>query len=264
MGKKDGGSEGAFSAVTELVRVLPVEEVRPAAREVARALETVAKAVNAALAPLSALVWGFEKLRTFVQERVASKLVGVPEERIVTPNLQVAGPVLDAVRYCGHQETLAELYANLLASSLDSATALSAHPSFVDIVKNMTPDEAKIMRLLSDGESWPIVDVLIQMPHSGFAVGLRNFCFLADRAACDHPALLASYLDNLSRLGLIEMPSATKLMQGRYERLERSPQILQLRGQLTAGQKLRFQRKLVRITAFGEQFCVACMRRRSS
>ena len=52
----------AADAVTGLVRAVPVYEdiAQPAARELGVALQTVAKTVHIALAPVSALVWGYD------------------------------------------------------------------------------------------------------------------------------------------------------------------------------------------------------------
>jgi len=67
-----------------------------------------------------------------------------PPDQIVVPKPNVAGPALEALRYTWHEETLSDLYANLLAaSSMDKSTADGAHPAFVEIIRQLTPDEAK-------------------------------------------------------------------------------------------------------------------------
>src|SRR5947207_379089 len=75
----------------------------------ARALQTVAKTIHIALAPVAALVWGYDTIKEFVSTRVAEKLAGVPAENIRTPEPHVVGPALEALRYTGHQGTLREL-----------------------------------------------------------------------------------------------------------------------------------------------------------
>ena len=71
------------------------------------------------------------------------------------------GPALEALRYTGHQEGLREIYANLLATSLDVDTSLQAHPAFVDMIKSMSPDEARMLGLFAHRELWPVVEVRI-------------------------------------------------------------------------------------------------------
>ena len=111
-------------AVKGIVEAVPVYQdvVQPAAREIGTALQTVAKTIHIVLAPVSALVWGYDQIKDFVSTRVAEKLRGVPPENIVAPKPNVAGPALESLKYTGHQEDLRELYANLLAASMDSRT----------------------------------------------------------------------------------------------------------------------------------------------
>jgi hypothetical protein len=49
-------------AVAEIVKAVPVyqDAVQPAAQEVGKSLHLVARAVNAALAPIEGMVWGVE------------------------------------------------------------------------------------------------------------------------------------------------------------------------------------------------------------
>ena len=71
---KEVSVEGAINAITGLVKAVPVydEVVQPAAKEVGKSLETVAKVVNVALAPLRMLVWGYESFRFSIFENTAS------------------------------------------------------------------------------------------------------------------------------------------------------------------------------------------------
>jgi hypothetical protein len=108
-------------AVKGIVEAVPVyqDALQPAVREIGVGLQTIAKTIHIALAPISGLVWGYEQIKEFVCTRLAEKLKDVPPERIQTPEPNVVGPALEALRYTGHEDNLRELYANLLATSLD-------------------------------------------------------------------------------------------------------------------------------------------------
>src|SRR5690348_3071068 len=143
-GNENGGVVGETAkAVAELAKSVPVyqDAIQPAAKEAGKSLHLVARAVNAALIPVEGLVWGVERIRDFVRERVAAKLDNVPPEEVQQPKPHIAVPAIEALRYTGAESDLAELYANLLATSMDRATAYRAHPGFVDMIKNMSPDE---------------------------------------------------------------------------------------------------------------------------
>ena len=55
-------------------QVVPVYQdvLQPAAQELGKALQTVAKTVHVALAPVSALVWGYDQIKDFVSTKVPS------------------------------------------------------------------------------------------------------------------------------------------------------------------------------------------------
>jgi len=79
-----------IDATTGLLKAVPVYEdlVQPAAKELGTALETVAKTVNLALAPISGVIWSYETIKEFVSTNVSKKLQNVPKENIVTPKAE--------------------------------------------------------------------------------------------------------------------------------------------------------------------------------
>lgn len=177
-------------AVTGVAKAVPIYQdvIQPAAQEVGKALQTVAKTVHIALAPVSVLVWGYDQIKDFVSTKVTDRLKNVPPENIITPKPNVAGPTLEALRYTGHEPSLSELYANLLAASMDKSTAQGAHPAFVEIIKQLTPDEAKVLALFVVGMPFPLInvrwkyksnqegktggqDVLVHFSHLGLVAG---------------------------------------------------------------------------------------------
>ncbi|MCX9450497.1 DUF4393 domain-containing protein, partial [Vibrio cholerae] len=148
-----------INAVSGLVDKIPVYEdlVQPAARQAGKALETVGRTVNAALMPIRGVVWGIEKIEEFVHNSVSSKLENTPIEDIVTPRVTVAGPALEALRFTGNESTLREMYSNLLANAMDVRTEKHVHPSFVEIIKQLLPQEAKLLAILSSEDDYPLV-----------------------------------------------------------------------------------------------------------
>lgn len=116
--KPETNVKATIDAVTGLVKAVPVyqDTLQPAAKQIGQSLETVTKTVNIALAPIKALVWGYEKIEEFISTRVSEKLKNVAPENITTPKSEVAGPAVEALRYSGHNPNLRELYANLLPS----------------------------------------------------------------------------------------------------------------------------------------------------
>ena len=201
-------------AVTGVAKAVPVYQdvLQPAAQELGKALQIVAKTVHIALAPVSALVWGYDQMKDFVSTKVAERLRNVPPEHIVTPKPNVAGPALEALRYTGHESSLSDMYANLLAASMDKATASGAHPAFVEIIKQLTPDEAKLVALFIHQMPFPLLNVRWEYKtpteeKTGGQEVLVNFSLLGAQARLEFAHLTPTYIDNLCRLGLAEIHS---------------------------------------------------------
>ena len=254
-------------AIKGVVEAVPIYEdaVQPAAKEVGTALQTAAKTLHVLLAPVSALVWGYEKIRDHVTEAVSKKLEGVPEDRLRSPEPNVAGPALEALRYTGYQESLRNLYTSLLATSVDSETAHEAHPAFVEVIKQMSPDEALIMRTLAMSPVRPMLDVRKEAKDSNVGQWVvRNYSLVPREAGVKCPDLGPSYMINLQRLGLVELRENYTLKSGNadlYQPLREVPEIRLLIDGINAteGQKAQVTPGAIIATDLGHQFFRACI-----
>ncbi len=152
-----------IDAVTGLVKEIPIYEdaIQPVAKEAGKTLQTIGKAVNAAFLPIRGLVWGAGKFEDFVKSKVEKKLENTPIDNICSPNLSVAGPAFESLKYVGHEEALREMYANLIANAMDTSTKDDAHPSFVEIIKQLSSQEARLLLFLSQRNVFPEVCSLI-------------------------------------------------------------------------------------------------------
>lgn len=260
-------------AVTGVARAVPIYQdvVQPAAKEVGQALQTVAKTVHIALAPVSVLVWGYDQVKEFVSTKVADRLKNVPPENIITPKPNIAGPVLESLRYTGHESSLSDLYANLLAASMDVSTAYGAHPAFVEIIKQLTPDEAKLVGLFVKDIALPLINVRWEHKNptpekSGGKDVLVNFSQLGSISGCEFPQLTPTYIDNLCRLGLAEVPAMVEYTsKGVYDSLENAPEVQQQKLQIEQNSELvtAIERKVLKVTALGKQFASICVLQKS-
>ena len=255
-----------IEAATGLVQAIPIyqDAIQPAAKEIGGALQTVAKAIHVALAPVSTLVWGYDQIKEFVHSRVAEKLKSTPPEDIQPPKPNIAGPALEALRYTGHEPTLRELYANLLAASLDKQTAKIAHPAFVELIKQLSPDEARLMQVFAFDRPFPIITVRAESNDAGKGGKdvLPRVSLLGFEAGCQHPELTPAYLDNLCRLGLLDIPQFMAYTDPNiYKQLEEHPQVASIRAQIdaTPEQKSVVTRQGAFVTQLGRQFIFACV-----
>ena len=271
MGEESGGEvKGTIDAVTGLVKAVPVYEdlLQPVAKQLGKSLETVGKAINVALFPVSSLVWGYENIQVFLSTKLADRLKDVPPEDIITPKPNVAGPAMDALRYTGHEDTLSDMYANLLASAMDRSTAKGAHPAFVEIIKQLTPDEAKILSLFISKSSYPVINLMTRrIDGKGGSEFLVHYCHLGKMCGLDDENLIPAYLDNFCRLGLMAIsPGVYLTADGVYDALENDPVILQGMKVIERdpARKPGIDRLAIRATEMGRQFINACVKQKTA
>jgi hypothetical protein len=243
------------------------DAVQPAAKEVGKSLATVAKAINVAIAPVAVLVWGYEQIQTYLSEALAKRLSQIPLDQIVTPSPIVAGPVLESLRFAGSIEELRELYANLLAASMNREMGSEVHPSFVDVIKHLTPDEARIMKMFTRSPRYPVIDVIARTETDTKTYTFNaktivlNHSSLGKLAGCQIEGNIAVYLDNLSRLQLVEVQDQ-ELPKFNYDGIIEEPELGSIRKEVEEegeGLKVEIRKKHVRITNFGISFLKTCL-----
>jgi hypothetical protein len=97
------------------------------------------------LRPIRGLVGGLDRIGKWLEEAITKKLKDTPEAKIVEPNPRVAVPAVQALLYSMDDEFIREMFANLLAADMDADRKDGVHPAFVELIKEMTPEDAKVL-----------------------------------------------------------------------------------------------------------------------
>jgi hypothetical protein len=294
----------AADAIKGIVESVPVyqDAIQPAARKLGNAFETVSASINAALAPIRLLVWGIEQIEEYVRQSLSEKLRHVPSERIVTPNPVVAVPLLQSLLYTAQEEHLRELFANLLATSMDSNTAQEAHPAFVEIIRQLTSDEAKVIQYSFNEHFKPGLkqpshfllltgSIILLWPKHGWRYNFRRVSLLGSKSGCDHPEAIGIHIDNLSRLGLVKVQSfkqhtlgmnkadkaRVSIIKGNSRELENQlietyikrfyndceADLYRFKGVVIEDTRFNYSVEFLSFSELGERFCKACLDRPS-
>jgi Abortive infection alpha len=124
------------------------EMVSPVAKPV---MATVGAGVDAMLTPMRVRFEMYSKQREAdLYAAAAAKLKsrGVPDEQLIEPAPHVYGTILMGATLASPAEDLADMFAGLLASAVDSQAAGSVHPAFAEMLRQMSPADAKLFRML--------------------------------------------------------------------------------------------------------------------
>jgi len=139
------------SITTEIVKSIPLEKAyddiaRPSAQETGKLIAKIPRAINAVLLPFERWILGREHEEKKINKLLEMKLEAIDPNKIVSPEPYIAIPTIQALSYCMDNDELRELFASLLANSMNRDCMYKVHPSFVEIVKQLSPFDAIMIK----------------------------------------------------------------------------------------------------------------------
>ena len=151
------GLEIAREATKEVAKDAYSDAVKPVVQPTGELVGLLPRAIKAALAPVEKWVLQREYNVAETKKLLEEKLSAVPPELIEAPEPHIAVPAIQYISYCMDNEDLRDMYANLLANSMNKVVKNGVHPGFVEIIKQLCPDEAKILKYIMHKETIPII-----------------------------------------------------------------------------------------------------------
>jgi len=253
--------------VGEVIRLAGDEpNVKASAGELGKTALTLTKTINNALLPLAAVNFAFDKARKYFAEQfeqdLKEKADKIPPERLVEPKASVAGPALQALAFAHEEPTLRDLFLELLAGSMDKNREKLAHPAFVEILKQLESEEARLIKSILPSDILPIASIArVQKKNGGRVVLVRHILDIRNDAT-KAPAIienLATMIDNWIRLGLVVVDYQSHLTEdSRYSWLADRPEMTSRPAEPDESEsKLDWVKGIVFPTDLGKQFAKA-------
>lgn len=256
----------AVAVATEVAKDGYNDIAHPALSAAGNVLAIIPQVIERALLPVRQWVTEGQYKFKETKKLLEQKLQNTPPEQIVSPEPYVAVPALQAISYSMDNEEIRNMYANLLASSMSEKVKNDVHPAFVEIIKQLSPDEARILKYLYNGlGTEPMIHLRLvdNNTHGGVAV-IRNFTQLfrkVEKLEQNDYNKVAILVDNLSRQKLIEIHEGSFLTDSkRYEPLEQDSVVQSLKNQRIEENKVwDIKKTYLSLTHLGESFCKICI-----
>lgn len=245
----------------------------PTAKSVGNTVSLIPRTIGVWLGKWEKWVINGEESIRLTAEAVREKAEKIPEEKLTEPEPYVAIPAVQQLSYCYDSEELREMYANLLVSSMNMDKQDDVHPAYVDVIKQLTPDEAKLLRYIyrTQTKSIPIVDVIVHV--SGVTNGvitLAKYYSNVYKSVLDNAENYQVYVENLIRLNLCNIPGTYLLDTSLYDAIMSDTQLPQkvfidnLSKPIQTEDKSSTLRREVKklsldMTAFGKSFAACCI-----
>jgi hypothetical protein len=156
----------------------------------------------------------------------------------------------------GHGEPLRAAMAELLNRSIGFGREKAKEYLYAIILRQLTPDEARILSALSGGSPFPLIDVAERTNLGGAGrVVLRNASTVGKAAGVSLGDQVPSYLTRLIGLGLADIDEEAPSLETQYEILMTDEVVRQAENSV---KRAKFIRRTVHISRLGAQFWEAC------
>lgn len=211
-----------------------------------------------------------EKFKYKLKEKISQ----IPKDKIIEPKLSIIGPALDSCKYYIEEEEIREMFTNLISASMNSDYSKEIHHSFVEIIKQLSPLDAVILKELENQN--PILDIQYEFNfkkteylglYSGNQAYLvyENLFFTENIPEAEFNKIS---LDNLIKQGLIKINKNVSLNKEKYSHYNNSKTLLEIK-QHSESKEPPFDKKdgkisliynVVSLTSLGELFKKVCIR----
>lgn len=233
--------------------------LKPATKESGKVLALIPQTINAALAPLRQWIAQKEYNVAETEKLLAQKLEKVEYDKIVSPESYVAVPAIQAIAYSMNSEELRNLYANLLAKSMYIDTKELVHPSFVEIIRQMSPIDALIFKTIMGRAVNPMINLIMKNEKGTFRTIVTNVTDINIASQ----ELIGVSIDNLTKQNLLSVPD-----DGFYSDEKVYDSILQtefyekqknLNRRTVDGFEFTYTKKMINKTNLGRLFYKVCV-----
>ncbi|HAV0411230.1 TPA: DUF4393 domain-containing protein [Salmonella enterica] len=259
--------ESAKALVEKLAVPVYEDALSPFAKELSKGLVSIARMVNSGVF----LVEDSVHAVTSVLRMTAENLALLPPKQISFDRPRVALQALNEAKFAINEDEIQRLFSNLISASLDRKTSGIAHPAYIEIIKQLQPDEARILRFMFNKEKYrkghaPTIEIVQQ--NSGNS-NLRTTSttsevnLICEDADCDSPENSFIYFSNLKRLGLLTPTSGSSFPKEEYERIFSSKKVKEICSINPHLDKISYKKGLYSFTGFGRGFVDACVGRHS-
>lgn len=157
----------------------------------------------------------------------------------------------------GHVEPLRAGMAELLNQSANADASRAAEYLYSTILRQLVPDEARILAALADGEVRPSVDVMLRTALGGNQRPLlRNLSSVGRAAGVSAPAYVPTYLTRLHRLGVVDVGDEDPTLAEQYDILLTDPLVrdAEERAKLARKGGAKIIRRTVVVSELGRRF----------
>lgn len=199
-------------------------------------------------------------LDEFKKELLAN-ISKIPENKRVDPSENIVGPALEAAKYKIDIKSIREMFANLIASAMNSDTAKDVLPIFIEIIRGLSSQDAVALKdlcVLRMSHFIPVMSIgdnMFCLPNM-----LSHYCpFLSNKFGIEQSNII---LDTFLRYGLIEFRyvfQKDSVFQGfTFEKMKQEFDEIRNAVPRDVGRPIEYKYGTIVLTSLGYEFSKIC------
>lgn len=240
-------ASGAVEGISKKIPPVYDDLLKPSTQLLGKGL---AGLIKLALTPISLSVWGYERIAEWLVPELEKRLHDIPPDNIRQPKLNLIGPAIESLRFLSDEEELKAMFANLIASSLNSEFQNGVHPGFVETLKNLSGHDARLLKYIYTNQTLVWMEIL----YSDVYEDTQFKCLTNVDPDNSKTDLILLSINNFNRLGICipyEKPLPEEIAM-----LKREPFIRDI---FSRSGTIEFKANRCELTPYGKQFCDICI-----
>lgn len=249
----------------DLIKEIYGDLAKPGVQNVGTALGAI---LGLGITLMWPIMWANERAKIALEnnlEKYRERLENIPPEQITSVAPEVAMPILEKLSYVTNED-LRNLYIELLAKASIKNLNNLAHPSFINVINNLSPDEGILLKAFSEVElmpsaidqyrSIPFIEPRVENDLGHWQPFLKFLLKLPKHEPLVFSENFDAYLSNFSGLGIISIERQSYLTGvNAYDELiealeyAKMPHIESLKER---GMNITSQKGVIQITQYGE------------
>lgn len=159
-----------------------------------------------------------------VSDIVKRELQKIPQSDIQAPSPKIAVPLLQNASIT-EETNLREMYGKLLAGDMNKNLKPMVHPAYIEIINQMSSDDAKIFRrIIEINDNIPVVEIIFTDGPNYITRGFPHYFSLYFPDG--DPWKTSICIENLSRLNLVKIMRG-ELERYNYEQIKKAPFVVE-------------------------------------
>ena len=203
----------------------------------------------------------YKQALSLYEQELSESISKIPDDKRIEPSVQITAQALENSKYCIESEELRQMFTSLICNSMNSDYSEYVHPSFAEIIKQMSVLDAKVINLFKDKSG-----TYVRLPVCKYSFHLLNslsYIDVPDHIFLELPdvdfRLCSQSLSSLSRLGLLEITYGKKLdTPNLYDKFSHHPAYKYAKNNFPFA-NIKLNEGVVEATPLGKSFINICI-----